>query len=202
MKIGIMGGTFDPIHIGHLLLGEFAYEQFKLDEIWFLPNGTPPHKETESIGTDFKHRAAMVQAAIYDTPYFKLSLQESKEGVHYTYQTLYEFKERYPHHEFYFILGADSLFSIETWMHFKEIFPSCIILAAMRDDKDITDMEHQINYLTTRYDADIRVLRAPLLEISSTAIRKRILNNQTVRYMVPNSVVQYIDNHKLYYEET
>lgn len=202
MKIGIMGGTFDPIHIGHLLLGEFAYEQFGLDEIWFLPNGTPPHKETESLGTNFKHRAAMVKAAIFDTPYFKLSLHESIEGVHYTYKTLYELKELYPHHEFYFILGADSLFSIETWMHFQEIFPSCTILAAMRDDKDIADMENQIKYLSDRYHADIRLLRAPLIEISSTTIRKRILNNQTVRYMVPNSVVQYIDDHKLYYEET
>ncbi len=202
MKIGIMGGTFDPVHIGHLLLGEFAYEQYNLDEVWFLPNGTPPHKETKSIGTSFEHRAAMVKSAIWDTPYFKLSLHEAIGGVHYTYQTLYELRELYPQHEFYFILGADSLFSIETWMHFREIFPSCTILAAMRDDKDAKEMEKQIEYLTDLYDAKICLLRAPLIEISSTTIRNRIMNNQSVRYMVPDSVVQYIDNNKLYYEET
>ena len=147
MKIGVMGGTFDPIHIGHLLLGEFAYEDFGLDEIWFLPNGNPPHKENES-GEGIDERVEMVRMAIEGVPYFKLSLYEAKENVHsYTYQTMAHFNEKYPEHDFYFILGADSLFAIEEWKFFKEIFPTCTILAAMRDDKDIQDMEKQIQYL-------------------------------------------------------
>lgn len=199
MKIGIMGGTFDPIHIGHLLLGEFAFEQFELDEIWFLPNGNPPHKDTEEMDTSLSHRVAMVEAAIQGAPHFKISLHEAKEGVHsYTYQTMLEFHELYPGCEFYFILGADSLFSIEQWRYFKEIFPTCTILAAMRDDKDIADMQKQIAYLKEKYGADIELLRAPLLEISSTTIRERAAKDLTVHYMVPDAVADYIKEHHLY----
>lgn len=137
MKIGIMGGTFDPIHIGHLLLGEFAYEQFHLDEVWFLPNGNPPHKEVEDTEEALAHRVEMVRLAVRENPHFQLSLHEAKKDCHsYTYKTLQEFHALYPENEYFFILGADSLFSIEQWKYFKEIFPSCTILAAMRDDKD------------------------------------------------------------------
>ena len=199
MKIGIMGGTFDPIHIGHLLLGEFAFEQFNLDEIWFLPNGNPTHKDTDEMDTCLEHRVAMVEAAIRGAAHFKISLHEAKEGVHsYTYKTMLEFHELYPGDEFYFILGADSLFSIEKWRYFKEIFPTCTILAAMRDDKDIGDMQKQIQYLREKYGADIELLRAPLLEISSTTIRKRAAKGLTVHYMVPDAVADYIKEHHLY----
>lgn len=198
MRIGIMGGTFDPIHIGHLLLGEFAFEQFNLDEIWFLPNGNPPHKDTDEMDTVLGHRVAMVKAAIKGAPHFKLSLHEAKKGVHYTYKTLLEFHELYPGNEFYFILGADSLFSIEDWKFFREIFPNCKILAAMRDDKDVSDMQKQISYLSEKYGADIELLRAPLLEISSTTIRERAAKGLTVHYMVPDMVADYIKSHHLY----
>ena len=200
MKIGIMGGTFDPIHIGHLLLGEFAFEQFELDEILFLPNGNPPHKDTDEMDTSLVHRVSMVKAAIKGAPHFKVSLHEAKEGVHYTYKTMLEFHELYPGNEFYFILGADSLFSIEQWKFFKEIFPTCTILAAMRDDKDVGDMQKQIAYLKEKYAADIELLRAPLLEISSTTIRERAAKGLTVHYMVPDAVAAYIKEHHLYKE--
>ena len=125
MRIGIMGGTFDPIHIGHLLLGEFAYEQFHLDEVWFLPNGNPPHKEVEDTEEALAHRVEMVRLAVRENPHFQLSLHEAKKDCHsYTYKTLQEFHALYPENEYFFILGADSLFSIEQWKYFKEIFPS------------------------------------------------------------------------------
>lgn len=198
MKIGIMGGTFDPIHIGHLLLGEFAYEDFGLDEIWFLPNGNPPHKENE-FGESLDERVEMVRMAIEGVPHFRISLYEAKENVHsYTYQTMGHFNEKYPEHEFYFILGADSLFSIEKWKYFKEIFPTCTILAAMRDDKDLDDMERQIEYLHEKYHARIEILKAPLIEISSTTIRERASKGLTVHYMVPDAVAKYIREKGLY----
>ena len=129
MRIGIMGGTFDPIHIGHLLLGEFAYEQFHLDEVWFLPNGNPPHKEVEDTEEALAPRVEMVRLAVRENPHFQLSLHEAKKDCHsYTYKTLQEFHALYPENEYFFILGADSLFSIEQWKYFKEIFPSCTIL--------------------------------------------------------------------------
>ena len=193
MKIGIMGGTFDPIHIGHLLLGEFAYEDFGLDEIWFLPNGNPPHKSLAEVTPGVMERVEMVRKAIQGVPYFKVSEYEAIENAHsYTYRTMQHFSKTYPQHQFYFILGADSLFAIEQWKYFREIFPTCTILAAMRDDKDRKDMEDQIRYLEETYQAKIELLQAPLLEISSTTIRNRAGNGYTVRYMVPDTVAQYI----------
>lgn len=199
MKIGIMGGTFDPIHIGHLLLGQFAYEDFGLSEIWYLPNGNPPHKQTEEGRKALMHRIEMVRLAIQDMPHFKLCLHEAKETEHsYTYKTMQELNAEYPGNEFYFILGADSLFEIETWKYFREIFPTCTILAAMRDDKNVEKMLEQISYLEEHYGAKIELLRAPLLEISSTAIRSRAFRDLSVYYMVPDAVAEYIRKHELY----
>ena len=199
MKIGIMGGTFDPIHIGHLLLGEFAYENFHLDEIWFLPNGNPPHKTTDESGVSLDDRIEMVKLATDDVPYFRMNLYEASSKKHsYTYSTMRALREMYPEHEFFFILGADSLFSIEQWKNFREIFPSCTILAAMRDDKDTESMQAQIRYLNGKYGADIRLLQAPLVEISSTTIRRRAENGLSIRYMVPDAISEYIHSNALY----
>lgn len=199
MKIGIMGGTFDPVHIGHLLLGEFAYEDFGLDEIWFIPNGNPPHKEAEHTEEALHHRVEMVKLAVSDVPYFRVDLCEADTGTHsYTYKTMREFNRIYPNDQFYFILGADSLFAIEEWKYFREIFPTCTILAAMRDDKDIASMQIQIDYLKEKYNARIELLPAPLVEISSTTIRERAAKGLSVRYMVPDAVAEYITEHKLY----
>ena len=201
MKIGIMGGTFDPIHIGHLLLGQFAYEDFGLDEIWFLPNGNPPHKQTEEGKKALHNRIEMVRLAIQEKPYFKLCLHEAKETEHsYTYRTMQELC-LYPEHKFYFILGADSLFEIETWKYFREIFPTCTILAAMRDDKNVEAMLKQMSYLKERYGACIELLRAPLLEISSTSIRNRAFRSLSVYYLVPDAVAKYIQDNHLYQDE-
>lgn len=202
MKIGIMGGTFDPIHIGHLLLGQFAYEDFGLDEIWFLPNGNPPHKQTEDGKKALHNRIEMVRLAIQEKPYFKLCLHEAKETEHsYTYRTMQELNDLYPEHKFYFILGADSLFEIETWKYFREIFPTCTILAAMRDDKNVEAMLKQMSYLKERYGACIELLRAPLLEISSTSIRNRAFRSLSVYYLVPDAVAKYIQDNHLYQDE-
>ena len=199
MKTGIMGGTFDPIHIGHLLLGEFAYEDFDLDEIWFLPNGNPPHKTTDDSGISLADRIEMVRLATEDIPYFRVNLFEASAQKHsYTFSTMKALRGLYPDHEFYFILGADSLFSIEQWKNFREIFPSCTILAAMRDDKDAESMKRQIHYLNDKYSADIRLLQAPLVEISSTTIRRRIERGLSIRYMVPDTVADYIECNQLY----
>ena len=199
MKIGIMGGTFDPIHIGPLLLGEFAYENFHLDEIWFLPNGNPPHKTTDESGVSLDDRIEMVKLATDDVPYFRMNLYEASSKKHsYTYSTMRALREMYPEHEFFFILGADSLFSLEQWKNFREIFPSCPILAAMRDAKDPESMQAQIRYLNEKYGADIRLLQAPLVEISSTTIRRRAEKGLSIRYMVPDVVSEYIQSNALY----
>ena len=118
MKIGIMGGTFDPIHNGHVMLGEYARDLFSLDEIWFMPNGNPPHKMNEKIESQTKHRVEMVRRAIADKDGFVLQLYEvERQEINYSYLTMEHFKEVYPECEFYFIIGADSLFALESWRH-------------------------------------------------------------------------------------
>lgn len=199
MKIGILGGTFNPVHIGHLLLGEYAYEQFDLDEIWFMPNGNPPHKEVLYRKGALEQRLEMIRLAIQGVPYFKLNLHEADDSKHsYTYQTLREFKFMYPDYEFYFIVGADSLFSIEEWRNYREIFPYCVLLAAMRDDKVTEDVIRQMRYLIQKYNADIRLLNAPKFEISSTELRERTKQKRSIKYMVPDAVESYIREHDVY----
>ena len=130
MKIGIMGGKFDPIHNGHLMLGDTARDQFGLDVIWFMPNGRPPHKALDSIGSDTDMRAKMVALAIKDHKSFELQDYELKrKEVSYSYETLEYFHAVYPEDEFYFIIGADSLRDIEKWVHPERLLAVCHVLA-------------------------------------------------------------------------
>ena len=202
MKIGIMGGTFDPIHNGHLMLGEYAYKEFQLDRIWFLPNGNPPHKSDDTIESQTKNRVEMVKRAISETEYFSMQLYEvENKDLHYSYKTMKYFKENYPDHEFYFIIGADSLFSIETWMHPELLLKNCIILAAFRDDKGRDEMLAQIRYLNQKYEADIRLLNTPNVDISSSEIREMLKEGQSIEGIVPDSVLAYIEEKQLYRDD-
>lgn len=199
MKIGILGGTFDPIHKGHLMLGEYAYRQFKLDLIWFMPNGNPPHKSNDSIESQTTNRVEMVKRAISQTEYFSLQPYEvENQEVHYSYKTMEYFEKMYPEHEFYFIIGADSLFSIEKWVHPEILLKKCVILAAYRDEKGTEEMVRQINYLNQKYCADIRLLNTPYVDISSSEIREMLKVGQSIRGIVPDSVCAYIEENQLY----
>lgn len=196
MKIGIMGGTFDPIHNGHLMLGVYAYDNFKLDEVWFLPNGNPPHKSEE---IDVDDRLEMVNLAIASDTRFQLNTYETERTEHsYSYQTLENFKVLYPEHDFYFIIGADSLFAIETWKEPARVLKACTILAACRDDKDTDDMKEQIAYLTEKYDTKIELLKSPIMDISSSDIRRMVSYGMSVETFVPQAVSEYIESHQLY----
>lgn len=203
MKIGIMGGTFDPIHKGHLMIAEYAYRQFALDEVWFLPNGNPPHKDNPDIAKETKARVEMTALAIADTPYFKLNTYESERTEKsYSYQTIQHFKESCPEHEFYFIIGADSLLKIETWVHPEEIIRNVIILAAYRDDMDTPEeMYQQIDDLNRKYGGDIRLLKTPLLDVSSHEIREEIRSGRTGALLLPDKVFDYIRDKHLYGRE-
>lgn len=199
MKIGIMGGTFDPIHNGHLMLGEYARDLFALDEIWYMPNGNPPHKLNQKIESKTKHRAEMVRRAIADKNGFVLQLYEvERKEINYSYLTMEHFSETYPECEFYFIIGADSLFTFENWVHPEKLVKNCVILAAYRDDKNTDEMMEQISYLNQKYDADIRLLKTPSVDISSTDIRQRLKNGLSVENMIPDAVYQYIQEQHLY----
>lgn len=199
MKIGIMGGTFDPIHNGHLMLGEYAYREFFLDEIWFMPNGNPPHKSDDTIESQTKNRVEMVKRAIVGKEYFSLQLYEvENKEVNYSYKTMEYFKKVYPEHTFYFIIGADSLFSIEKWVHPELLLHDCVVLAAFRDEKGTEEMISKIQYLNEKYNADIRLLNTPNVDISSSDIREKIKAGISIREMVPEAVLDYIEEKQLF----
>ena len=202
MKIGIMGGTFDPIHKGHLMLALYAKKQFDLDKVWFMPNGNPPHKSNDKIESQTKHRVEMVRRAIEPETDFELQLYEmERKEVNYSYSTMEHFVETGSEDKFYFILGADSLFSLEKWVYPDRLLRTCVILAACRDDKSQDDVKKQIAYLNQKFDADIRLLCTPHVDISSSDIRERMKNGQDVKDMLPKAVYDYIAENHLYENE-
>lgn len=197
-KIGIMGGTFDPVHNGHLLIAENAYEQLALDQVRFIPTGRSPHKQGKKI-TDGAHRLRMVELAIADNPAFVADDRELRsDALSYSYLTLQKMRENSPEDSFYFIMGGDSLRDFKTWFH-PEIICSCATLvAAVRDD---CDREHLISYaeeLKQLFSADIRLIQTPNLSVASSELRRRVGAGETIRYQVPESVRDYISAHHLY----
>ena len=200
MKIGIMGGTFDPIHNGHLHLAQTALTQFDLDQIWFMPNGMPPHKKQSSIESDIHERIAMTQIAIKANKQFYLQEYEAnREKISYSYKTMEHFRKIYPDDEFYFIIGADSLMAIETWIHPERIFPTCTILATYRNEvKTKEEMNRQIQYLSEKYHAKIRLLETPLMPVSSHELRASLQSGDSVSEYMPAAVCSYIKQHHLY----
>ena len=203
MKIGIIGGTFDPIHNGHLMIAKTAYSQYHLDEIWFMPNGNPPHKEKSNIGSDVEKRVEMVRLAIEGYRDFQIELYEAlKKTISYSYETMEHFVKLYPEHEFFFIIGADSLFSIEKWVHPERLLATCTILAAYRDEIDTREeMYTQINYLKKKYNARIELIISPLVKISSSEIRAYCIEKKDISGLVPEKVKEYIRKEGLYESE-
>lgn len=198
-RIGIIGGTFNPIHLGHLLLAETAKDNFKLDEILFIPSGCSYMKNPDKIA-DKDKRYEMAALAIEDNPAFRISsIEVEREGNSYTCETLEKLTESEPCTEFYFIVGADSLFSMETWKNPQKIFSLCTVLAAVRDDKDRESLNKQIVYFQDKYGANVELLSLKEITISSTDIRNKIKEGKSIRYMVPDKVIAYIRENSLYY---
>ena len=201
-NIGIMGGTFDPIHNGHLMLGEQAYKEYQLDEVWFMPSGHPPHKKNQNI-TDPNIRLTMTQLAIEGkTGLVSSDFEVRRNGSTYTAQTLRLLRKAYPQHQYFFIIGADSLYEIENWYEPDQVLSQAVILAARREYEDARlSMEQQIAYLSTRYKADIRILHCKEMEISSAMLRERIAGGLSVSEYVPSKVLTYIKDQGLYQEK-
>ena len=191
-RIGILGGTFDPIHNAHLLLGESAREQFNLDRVIYIPNNLA-HLPNRTEITPGDVRYQMVKMAISDNPYFTCSRIEidKPEGT-YTYNTIQELKVMYPGDELYLILGGDSIIGIDTWYKAKDLLTSCTILAAVREDDDLVALDKKRNELKKIYNADIRLLKFNRIDISATEIRQRIRSGRSVRYMLPDEVIEFL----------
>lgn len=201
-RIGIMGGTFDPIHLAHLQLAQCAMEQFELARVVFIPAGDPPHKRTKHVLTE-NHRAIMVQKAIEGNPRFQFSSMEmEREGYSYTSDTLSWFGRHCQDKEIFFLVGADSLNYMEQWHEPQVIFDNSCILAADRKQVPGEVLEEKIRFLKERYKARIEKLSLPCLEISSSMIRELVRTGRSIRYYVPEAVYEYIRQNHLYEEES
>ena len=194
--VGIMGGTFDPIHIGHLILAESAWQQFSLEKVLFMPSGNPPHKRNRDGATN-QQRVDMVRLAIASNPHFELSLEEMHEqGYIYTKETLRRLRENHPDTDYYFIMGADSLLAFDSWNGPEEICRQCILTVAVRDSMDPDDLERAIEHVRIRYRADVRKLESP--NISSHNIREWLSEGRSTRYYLPDEVLTYILDKDIY----
>lgn len=195
-KVGIMGGTFDPIHIGHLILAMEAINYKNLDEVWFIPTGNPNFKQDKNV-TDKQERFEMVKIATQDNDKFKVCDYEiKKNGVTYSWETMKYLRENYDY-DFYFIMGEDSLMSVETWENAEDFLKNTKILACIRRQEEMSKLDEKIGKLKSKgYFVD--KIPASFIDISSTKIREKIQSNQDFRYFVPNQVFEYIVRNKLY----
>lgn len=197
-RIGIMGGTFNPIHMGHLLLAEWVKSEAGLEEIWLVPNGVSYMKESQEVAPA-EDRLRMTELAIKRNRSFKcLDLEVKRGGYTYSYETLEELTRAYPGDTFYFILGADCLFTLETWKYPERIFQCCRLIVAVRDDVSLEIMTEKKEELEQRYGGEILLLPFVRMSLSSTKIRERIRQGKSVRYMLPDSVLTYIEGKRLY----
>lgn len=198
VKVGIMGGTFNPIHFGHLILAESAYDYFQLNTIVFIPSGYPPHKKNNVIVSK-KHRLKMAQLAIEDNNHFEISTIEiDNDGYSYTVETLNKLVTNNKNKEYYFIIGADSLFNIHKWKEPEKIFDLCKIIVASRDNLQEDILVAKKKYVEKKYKTKIHLLPMVNIDISSSNIRQRISDNKTIKYFVPKDVEAYIYMNNLY----
>ncbi len=196
--IGIMGGTFNPIHNGHLFLAENAYEQVGLEQIVFMPSKNPPHKAKPERITDWQ-RAEMIALAIKDNPHFILSTMElERDGFTYTADTLELLVKEHPETKYHFIVGADSLFMMDQWKEPQKIFDLCTVVAACRDGVDLGMLSEQAQYLRERFHGEILLVEMPMMQVSSENIRERAARQQSLRYYLPDCVIEYMKENQLY----
>lgn len=197
-RIGIMGGTFDPIHLAHLAIAEAAREAFKLDSVLFIPAASPPHKQGREI-TNACHRLMMTQLATNDNPAFHVSKQEiERRGPSYSLLTIGELRAQFGDDAgLYFITGSDTINELHTWYHIQELLQQCHFIGITRPGAPVneTDIIRQLGRTAER---KIHYLTVPQLDISSTIIRQRIQAGHSIRYLVPQAVEEYIHKEGLY----
>lgn len=196
MKIGLFGGTFDPIHIGHMILMENVINNLDLDKIYVLPNSNPPHK-LENKKTALNLRLKMVNETIKDNPKLEINDYDYRDNeIHYTFNTINYFKKSYPNDEFFFIMGEDSFLDIEKWKNYKEILKENLIIFKRYSNKNFS-LISKINQVR-KYNKNIYIIDNIALDISSTLIRNLVKENKSIRYLVNDEVINIIKEEKLY----
>ena len=197
-RVGILGGTFDPIHVGHLMTAEAVRDEYHLDKVIFIPAAVPPHKQNQDV-TEAMHRYVMTVLATCSNPNFEVSdIEMNRPGPSYTIDTIRELLERFGEDtEFYFITGADAIQEIHTWDRIEELLEMCHFIGVSRHGciPDVIQIKASFGELGKR---KIHRLETPELEISSTDIRNRIKKGYSIKYIVPTAVEQYIYKQGLY----
>lgn len=197
-KIGLLGGSFNPIHTGHLLLAESARDQFELDRVIFIPTGNNPFKVSQD-DISREHRLKMVELAIEDNTQFELMTHEiDQTGITYTIDTIEEIKKSFQEGDFYFITGADLMFEITLWKGAPELLKSVKFITTFRPGYSHEKLDTRIQELQEIYEASIFKLYATEMDIASSDIRSRIKNGYSIRYLLPRAVEEYIYKEKLY----
>lgn len=201
-RIGVMGGTFDPIHNGHLVTAEEAWKQFGLDQVLFVPSGQPPHKEDRK-NLDSEDRYLMAVIATATNPHFKVSRMEiDRPGPSYTIDTVKELHRIYGKNtEVFFITGADAILEILTWKQPERVLKEATFIAATRPGYDLKRLEESLPEAEKeRHATDPRVLvmEIPALAISSTDIRMRVKEGRPITYLVPEGVSEFIEKNGFY----
>jgi nicotinate-nucleotide adenylyltransferase len=203
-SIGLMGGTFDPIHLGHLVTAEEVRIQFGLDQVVFVPSGHPPHKELRQV-SDTEHRYLMTVLATITNPHFSVSrveIDRPAKELTYTIDTIRYFHDFYGGEaNLYFITGADAILEILTWKDYRELLSICSFIAATRPGYSLGKLEETIGSACPEALENIHVLEIPAMAISSTFIRRRVCEGNPVKYLTTESVAQYILKNGLYRNE-
>lgn len=193
-KIGILGGTFDPLHIGHLVMADQVLFYAKLDEIWFIPAPIPPHKSEEKI-TPIQHRVEMLKQVMNIDQRYKLcTIELERSGPSYTIETIKELKRRYPDHLFYFIIGGDMVQYLPKWVGIDELLSLVQFIGLERPGYQLAPQSPTMEKIYKQ----VQMLPMLQLDISSTQIRDWVKMGRTIRYVVPDVVEQYIKEHHLY----
>lgn len=196
MKIGLFGGTFDPIHIGHLIIMENVINAMNLDKIYILPNSNPPHK-LQNKKTEISIRLKMVREAIKDNHKIEINDYDYRNNsIHYTYQTLDYFKKTYPDDEFYFIIGEDSFLDIKKWKNYEQILKEKLIIFKRYSEIN-SSLLSEINEIK-KYNKNIYLIDNMALDISSTLIRSLVKNKKSIKYLVDDKVIEIISKENLY----
>jgi nicotinate-nucleotide adenylyltransferase len=198
MRLGLFGGTFDPIHLGHLILAEACREACQLDRVWFIVAGAPPHKPGHR--TAIAHRLEMVRIAIAGHPAFEVSeLEASRPGPHYSFETLEEIHRQRPDDELFFLIGADSLADLPRWREPARIAALATVVVVERPATATTQPPELCWPDLGTAARPFQMVKVPLIGIASNDLRRRIAEGRSIRYQVPRGVEAYIDAHKLYF---
>ena len=197
-EIGIVGGTFDPFHFGHLSIAEAAIKEFDLSEVILLPTKVQPFKIGREMASE-EDRVNMVRLIAKENKQFRVSTIEAYgQRVSYTYKTLKLLQKEYPDDKFYFILGTDSFLTLEEWFKGKELLQEFAFIIGVRPGYKTSETEDTAKRLKERYNAEIKMLHNEIVEVSSTEIKNNIRSGKSIRDLVPLQVERYIDEHGLY----